>query len=161
MRVGTGYDIHRFRADGALRLGGIDIEDAPALDGHSDGDALIHAVIDALLGAAGEGDIGQHFPPGDVRFKDADSLDLLRESARLVRGAGYELVNVDVAIVAEAPKIGPHVPLMRERIGAAIGIGAGAVGVKATTNEGMGFVGRREGIAALATALVAPAGGGR
>lgn len=160
-RTGIGYDVHRFAEGRRMVLGGVEIPFERGLEGHSDADVALHAICDALLGAAGLGDIGQHFPPGDVRFKDADSLDLLRESARLVRGAGYEPVNVDVAIVAEAPKIGPHVPLMRERIGAAIGIGAGAVGVKATTNEGMGFVGRREGIAALATALVAPAGGGR
>jgi 2-C-methyl-D-erythritol 4-phosphate cytidylyltransferase/2-C-methyl-D-erythritol 2,4-cyclodiphosphate synthase len=160
-RTGIGYDVHRFAEGRRMVLGGVEIPFDRGLEGHSDADVALHAICDALLGAAGLGDIGKHFPPGDPRFKDADSLDLLRESARLVREAGYEPVNVDVAIVAEAPRIGPHVPLMRERIGAAIGIGAAAVGVKATTNEGMGFVGRQEGIAALATALVAPFGGNR
>ncbi|MGI9253124.1 MAG: 2-C-methyl-D-erythritol 2,4-cyclodiphosphate synthase, partial [Thermomicrobiales bacterium] len=160
-RTGIGYDVHRFAEGRRMVLGGVAIPFDRGLDGHSDADVVLHAICDALLGAAGLGDIGQHFPPGDSRFKDADSLDLLRESARLVRETGYEPVNVDVAVVAESPKIGPHVPLMRERIAAAIGIFPAAVGVKATTNEGMGFIGRREGIAALATALVAPVGAGR
>ncbi|MFM9106980.1 MAG: 2-C-methyl-D-erythritol 4-phosphate cytidylyltransferase [Chloroflexota bacterium] len=160
-RTGIGYDVHRFAEGRRMVLGGVEIPFDRGLEGHSDADVALHAICDALLGAAGLGDIGQHFPPGDPRFRDADSLGLLRESARLVREAGYEPVNVDLAVVAEAPRIGPHVGLMRERIGAAIGIPASAVGVKATTNEGMGFVGRREGVAALATALVAPAGGAR
>jgi 2-C-methyl-D-erythritol 4-phosphate cytidylyltransferase / 2-C-methyl-D-erythritol 2,4-cyclodiphosphate synthase len=157
-RTGIGYDVHRFAEGRRMVLGGVEIPFDRGLEGHSDADVLLHAVCDALLGAAGLGDIGQHFPPGDPRFKDADSIGLLRESARLVREAGFEPVNVDVAVIAEAPRIGPHVPAMRERIAGAIGIASGAVGVKATTNEGMGFVGRQEGIAALATALIAPAG---
>lgn len=157
-RTGIGYDVHRFADGRRMVLGGVEIDHPLGLEGHSDADVVLHAVCDALLGAAGLGDIGQHFPPGDPRFKDADSRGLLRESARLVREAGYAPVNVDVAVVAEAPRIGPHVPAMRAAIAMCLGVEPTAVGVKATTNEGMGFVGRREGIAALATALVAPVG---
>ena len=155
-RTGIGYDVHRFADGRRLVLGGVEIPHDLGLDGHSDADVLLHAVADALLGAAGLGDIGQHFPPGDPRFAGADSRDLLRESARLVRAAGYEPVNVDASLVAEAPRIGPHVSAMRAAIAACLGLDPGAIGVKATTNEQMGFVGRREGIAALAVATIVP-----
>jgi 2-C-methyl-D-erythritol 4-phosphate cytidylyltransferase/2-C-methyl-D-erythritol 2,4-cyclodiphosphate synthase len=155
-RTGIGYDVHRFAPGRRLVLGGVAIPHDAGLDGHSDADVLLHAVCDALLGAAGLGDIGQHFPPSDPRFAGADSRDLLRKSARLVRAAGYAPVNVDATLIAEAPRIGPHVPAMRAAIAGCLGIDPGAVGVKATTNEGMGFVGRGEGIAALAVATVVP-----
>ena len=126
------------------------------LDGHSDADVLLHAIADALLGAAGLGDIGVHFPPDDPRYRDADSRDLLREVGRRLVAAGFAPGNVDATVVAEAPRIGPHVAAMRAVIAGCLGLPEAAVGVKATTNEGMGFVGRGEGIAALATATVVP-----
>ncbi len=156
VRTGIGYDAHRFSPNRPLVLGGVEIAHDQGLIGHSDADVLLHAIADALLGAAALGDIGQHFPPSDERFRDADSQDLLRETVRLVREAGLAPVNVDATLLAEAPRIGPHVPLMRERIAACLGIGATAVGVKATTNEGMGAIGRGEGIAALATVTLVP-----
>jgi 2-C-methyl-D-erythritol 2,4-cyclodiphosphate synthase len=154
MRVGTGYDIHRFRADGALRLGGIDIEDAPALDGHSDGDALIHAVIDALLGAAGEGDIGQHFPPGDPATRGIDSRELLTRVVRLIVARGYRVHNVDATVIAERPRLAPHIAPMRESIARCLGIASSSVNVKATTHERFGSLGSGEALAALAVALI-------
>ena len=137
-------------------LGGVEIPSSLGLEGHSDADVLLHALCDALLGAAGLGDIGAHFPSGDPKFAGADSRDLLRESARLARAAGWTAVNVDATVITEAPKIRPHVAAMQAEIAACLGIAPDAVGVKATTNEGMGFVGRGEGIAALAVATVAP-----
>jgi 2-C-methyl-D-erythritol 4-phosphate cytidylyltransferase/2-C-methyl-D-erythritol 2,4-cyclodiphosphate synthase len=154
IRTGIGYDIHRFAPGRRLVLGGVDIPHDLGLDGHSDADVLLHAIADAVLGAAALGDIGQHFPPGDPRFRDADSQDLLRESVRLAREAGWAPANIDATLLAEAPRIGPHVPLMRERIAACLGLAPDAVGVKATTNETLGAIGRREGIAALAVATL-------
>jgi 2-C-methyl-D-erythritol 4-phosphate cytidylyltransferase/2-C-methyl-D-erythritol 2,4-cyclodiphosphate synthase len=156
-RVGIGYDAHRFAPHRRVILGGVEIPHDLGLEGHSDADVLLHAIADAVLGAAALGDIGQHFPPSDERFRDADSQDLLRAVVRLVREAGWAPANVDATILAEAPRIGPHVALMRERIAACLGIASDAVGVKATTNEGMGAIGRGEGIAALATATLVPA----
>jgi 2-C-methyl-D-erythritol 2,4-cyclodiphosphate synthase len=156
MRVGNGYDIHRFR-DGeprGLRLGGIDVTGAPRLEGHSDGDALIHALIDALLGAAGEGDIGRHFPPGDPEYRDIDSRELLRRVSRLITSRGFRVVNVDATIVAERPRLASHLDAMRESIALALGIETQRVNVKATTNEGLGAIGAGEAIAALAVALL-------
>jgi 2-C-methyl-D-erythritol 2,4-cyclodiphosphate synthase len=153
-RVGIGYDVHRFAEGRRLVLGGVAIPHAQGLLGHSDADVLLHAIADAILGAAALGDIGQHFPPSDPRFKDADSLDLLQRVAELVRAAGFHVVNLDATVIAEAPKIMPHAPAMRAKIAAAVGIPVSSVSVKATTNEGMGFVGRGEGIAALATAAL-------
>jgi len=127
------------------------------LDGHSDADVLLHAIADALLGAAALGDIGLHFPPSDERFRDADSQVLLREVVRLVQEAGWAPANVDATLLAEAPRMAPYVPQMCERIAACLGLSPGAVSVKATTNEGMGAIGRGEGIAALATATLIPA----
>ena len=156
VRTGIGYDAHRFAPSRPLLLGGVEIAHDQGLAGHSDADVLLHAIADALLGAAALGDIGMHFPPSDGRFRDADSQDLLRETIRLVREAGWAPANIDATLIAETPRIGPHVPLMRERIAACLGIAADAVGVKATTNEGMGAIGRGEGIAALATATLVP-----
>ena len=154
MRVGTGYDIHRFRADGALRLGGIEVPEAPRLDGHSDGDALIHAIIDALLGAAGEGDIGQHFPPGEPATAGIDSRELLTRVVRLVVARGFSVHNIDSTIVAERPRLGPYLHAMRETIARTVGVAHSAVNVKATTNEGLGAIGSGEAIAAIAVALL-------
>lgn len=154
MRVGTGYDSHRFAVGRRLVLGGVEIEHERGLDGHSDADVVAHAVTDALLGAAGLGDIGTHFPPHDDRWKDADSIELLRRSAELAAGENYQVVNVDVSIVAEAPRVATHIPLMRERLAAALGIGPMHVSVKGKTNEGMGWIGRGEGIAAIAVVLI-------
>ena len=153
-RTGIGYDIHRFASGRRLVLGGVEIPHDFGLDGHSDADVLLHAIADAVLGAAALGDIGQHFPPGEARFRDADSQDLLRESGRLARAAGWAPANIDATLLAEAPRIGPHVPLMRERIAACLGLAPDAVGVKATTNETLGAIGRGEGIAALAVATL-------
>lgn len=153
-RVGVGVDFHRFTEGRPLVLGGVRIPYEKGLLGHSDADVLAHAIADALLGAASLGDIGLHFPPGDPRYAGAASLALLGEVARLVRGAGWSPVNVDAAVVAEAPCLAPHVPRMRERLAAAIGLPEEAVSVKATTPEGLGALGRGEGIAAQAVAAV-------
>jgi 2-C-methyl-D-erythritol 2,4-cyclodiphosphate synthase/2-C-methyl-D-erythritol 4-phosphate cytidylyltransferase len=157
VRTGIGYDAHRFAPGRRLVLGGVEIPHELGLEGHSDADVLLHAIADAILGAAALGDIGQHFPPSDERFRDADSQDLLREVVRLAHDAGWAVSNIDATLLAEAPRMAPHVPLMRERIAACLGIGADAVGVKATTNEGMGAIGRGEGICALAIAALIPA----
>ena len=156
MRVGNGYDIHRFRENGGgpLRLGGVDVPGAPRLEGHSDGDALIHAVIDALLGAAGEGDIGQHFPPGEPATAGIDSRELLRRVVRIVHARGFRVHNIDTTVVAERPRLELHIAAMREAIASTAGIEPGAVNVKATTNEGLDAVGAGEAIAAFAVALL-------
>lgn len=159
VRTGIGYDAHRFAPDRPLVLGGVVIPHPLGLAGHSDADVLLHAVADALLGAAALGDIGQHFPPSDPRFKDADSRDLLARVLLLVARAGYAPVNVDATVIAEVPRIAPHAAAMRAAIAACLDLDLGAVSVKATTNEGMGFVGRGDGIAALATATLAPTAG--
>jgi 2-C-methyl-D-erythritol 2,4-cyclodiphosphate synthase len=147
---GIGYDSHRLAAGRRLILGGVEIPGELGLDGHSDADVLTHAVIDALLGAAGLGDIGEHFPDSDERFRDADSIDLLETALTRVVAQGLELVNVDTTVVMEHPKLGPHREAIRERLAGALGLAAGRVNVKATTGEGIGFVGRGEGVAALA-----------
>jgi 2-C-methyl-D-erythritol 2,4-cyclodiphosphate synthase len=154
MRVGIGYDSHRFDAGRPLVLGGVRIPDAPGLAGHSDADAVAHAVTDAILGAAGLGDIGTHFPPPDERWKDADSIDLLVRARRLIEEENYQVVNGDVTVVCEAPRIGPHAAAMRERLAAALEIAPRNVSVKGKSNEGMGWIGRGEGIAAVAVALI-------
>ncbi|MDQ3780026.1 MAG: 2-C-methyl-D-erythritol 4-phosphate cytidylyltransferase [Chloroflexota bacterium] len=160
-RTGIGYDAHRLVAGRPLMLGGVVVPHARGLDGHSDADVLLHAIADALLGAAGLGDIGRHFPPGDARFKDADSRSLLRQVCQLLKEAGYQPLNVDATVIAEAPRLSPHIDAMRAATAACLGLPDAAVGIKATTNEGMGFVGRAEGIAALATATIGPAGDDR
>ncbi len=154
LRVGLGYDVHPFAAGRKLVLGGVELPHTHGLQGHSDADVLLHAICDALLGAAGLGDIGQHFPPSDQRYAGIASSKLLARVAELLAEGGWRVVNVDGTVVAEQPRIGPYVPQMRERIAAALGIEPARVGVKATTNERLGFVGREEGIAALAVALL-------
>lgn len=159
VRTGIGYDSHRFADGRPLILGGVEIPDADrGLAGHSDADALTHAIIDALLGAAALGDIGHHFPDTDPRWRDADSIGLLREVVAMLAGEGWEVVNVDATVVCEAPKLGPYRDAMRARLAEAMGIAADAVNVKFTTNEGMGFVGRGEGIATMASAAVSRRG---
>jgi 2-C-methyl-D-erythritol 2,4-cyclodiphosphate synthase len=159
MRVGVGFDTHRLEAGRKLILGGVEIAGAEAgLTGHSDADALTHAVIDALLGAAGLGDIGQHFPDTDERWRDADSIELLRTVLATLSDAGHKPVNIDATLACEAPKLAPYREQMRTRLAEAAGLDAKAVNVKFTTGERMGFVGRGEGIAALAIATVANAG---
>jgi 2-C-methyl-D-erythritol 2,4-cyclodiphosphate synthase len=154
VRSGIGYDVHRFVSGRRLVLGGIEIAHEFGLDGHSDADVLLHALTDAILGAAALGDIGQHFPPSDPRWRDADSRRFLAHAAAEVRSAGYRIVNVDATVVTEAPRIAPHVPAMRELIAETLNIPENGVSVKATTNEAMGFIGRGEGIAALAIATI-------
>lgn len=157
MRVGFGYDVHRYVAGRRLVLGGVAIPAPLGLLGHSDADVLTHALIDALLGAAALGDIGHHFPPTEERWRDADSLDLLRYVVGLLGAAGWRVGNVDATVVMERPRLAPHLPAMRARLAGLLGVGEEAVSIKATTNEGMGFVGRAEGAAAYAVALVLPA----
>ena len=148
--AGIGYDSHRLIAGRRLVLGGVEIPSEQGLDGHSDADVLTHAVIDALLGAAGLGDIGEHFPDTDERYRDADSIELLETVLTRVVAQGLQLVNLDSTIVMERPKLGPHREAIRERLAVALGIAPGRVNVKASTGEGIGFVGRGEGVAALA-----------
>lgn len=154
MRVGTGYDVHRLVAGRKLILGGVEIPYEKGLLGHSDADVLVHAVMDALLGAAALGDIGGHFPDSDPRYEGADSLALLREVCRILREAGFEPGNVDATIVAQAPKLAPHISAMRRNIAAAMGLDTSCVSVKATTEERLGFTGEGLGIAAQAAALI-------
>jgi 2-C-methyl-D-erythritol 2,4-cyclodiphosphate synthase len=154
MRIGIGYDSHRFEPGRPLVLGGVGIPSPTGLAGHSDADAIAHAITDAVLGAAGMGDIGTHFPPGDPTWNGADSMLLLERAIEIVGGENYQVVNVDVTVICESPRIAPHVDAMRERIAKAIGIGLHHVSVKGKTNEGMGWVGRGEGIATLAVALL-------
>jgi 2-C-methyl-D-erythritol 2,4-cyclodiphosphate synthase len=153
-RIGIGYDVHRLAAGRPLILGGVPIPHTHGLDGHSDADVLCHAIADAILGAIGERDIGHHFPNTDPALRGISSLDILRRTAELAAQNRARVVNVDAALIAEAPKIAPHIEQMRARIAAALGILASCVGVKATTNEQLGFIGRGEGIAAVATASV-------
>lgn len=154
MRSGIGYDSHRFAPGRRLILGGVEIPHPKGLAGHSDADAVSHAVTDALLGAAALGDIGAHFPPDDDRWAGADSIGLLERAVALLSAAGYRPANVDVTVVCERPRIRPHVEAMRGRLAAALDVEPGAVSVKGTTNEGMGWIGRGEGIAALAVATI-------
>ncbi len=154
VRSGLGYDSHRLVAGRPLVLGGVELASELGLHGHSDADVLTHAVIDALLGAAGLGDIGMHFPDSDERYRDADSIGLLRAAVALVRGAGYAIVNVDATVVIEEPKLGEARERMRERLAEALALDPSNVNVKATSGEAIGFVGRREGVAALAIATL-------
>lgn len=154
VRTGTGFDVHRFAEGDHVWLGGVRIPHTRRLDGHSDADVALHALTDALLGAIGDGDIGQHFPPSDQRWKGAASQVFLEDAARRVRERGGRIGNVDLTILCEAPRIGPHRDAMRSAIAGILGIEMGRVGVKATTTEQLGFTGRREGIAAMATATV-------
>lgn len=153
-RIGTGYDVHSFGPGSSVWLGGVEIAHDRTLSGHSDADVALHALSDALYGALGAGDIGQHFPPSDAQWRGARSTIFLEHAAGLVAARGGRIVNVDITIIAEAPKVGPHAARMREIIGACCGITTDRVGIKATTNEKMGFIGRAEGIAAMASASI-------
>ena len=152
--TGIGYDVHRFASGRPLILGGVEIPHSHGLDGHSDADVLAHAIADAVLGAIGERDIGHHFPNSDESIRGISSLEILRKVSRLIQISGGRIINVDATLIAEAPKISPHVLEMRENLSSALEIPLARVGVKATTNERMGFLGRGEGIAAMAVASV-------
>ena len=154
MRIGTGYDVHALVAGRPLVIGGVTVPHSRGLAGHSDADVLLHAICDALIGAAGLGDIGTHFPDTDPRYKGADSRQLLREVYGLLLVNGYRVVNVDCTIIAQAPKMAPHIPRMRENIAADLGVDAGRVNVKAKTAERLVAIGRGEGIAAEAVTLI-------
>ena len=154
MRIGQGFDVHALVVGRKLIIGGVTIPFEKGLDGHSDADVLLHAITDALFGGAGLGDIGRHFPDTDPKFKGADSRVLLREAAKRVREAGFAVVNIDATIIAQAPKMAPHIPAMVKRIAEDVGIAAGDVNVKAKTTEFLGFTGRGEGIAAEAVVLL-------
>jgi 2-C-methyl-D-erythritol 2,4-cyclodiphosphate synthase len=154
MRIGHGYDVHRFAENRALILGGVDIPYERGLLGHSDADVLLHAVMDALLGAAALRDIGFHFPDTDMRYKGASSLALLGCVAQMITEKGYSLGNLDVTVIAQAPKLAPHIPQMRQNIAAQLSVDTGRVNIKATTEEGLGFTGRKEGIACHAVCLL-------
>lgn len=155
-RVGTGFDAHRLVTGRPLFLGGIQVPHTHGLEGHSDGDCLVHALCDALLGAAGEGDMGRHFPSSDPRWKGTASLVFLQEVARIVAAAGFALENVDATVIAEAPPLAPHIAGMREALSRALGAPASAISIKAKSTDGLGAIGRGEGIAAQATALLRP-----
>ena len=154
MRIGHGYDVHRLVSGRKLILGGVEVEYHLGLDGHSDADVLLHAVSDALLGAAGLGDIGRHFPDTDPKYKGADSLKLLEEIAQKVMAAGYRVSNIDVTMIAQKPKLMPHIPKMVANIAGAVGIGVDRVNVKATTEEKLGFTGTGEGMSCHAVCLL-------
>ena len=158
MRVGIGYDVHPLRPDRDLVIGGIRIESLLGLDGHSDADVLTHAVIDSLLGAAGLGDIGEHFPASDPVYKGVSSQDLLTRAALAVREAGYRIVNIDSTVIAEEPRLQPHVAAIRDQLAKTLDVEPSAVSVKATSPEGLGALGREEGIAAQAVALIEATG---
>lgn len=159
MRVGTGYDSHRFDDSRRLILGGVSIPDHPGLSGHSDGDAIAHAVIDAILGAASAGDVGSHFPPSDDSWEGADSMELLGRAVHILESSNYQVVNVDVTVVCESPRIGAHAAAMRQRLGEVLRVGPGSVSIKGKSNEGMGWIGRGEGLAVHAVALIDSVGG--
>ena len=154
MRIGHGYDVHAFAAGDHIRLGGVDIPYSQGLAAHSDGDVLIHPVCDALLGAAALGDIGRHFPDSEVRYRDANSRVFLRDVIALLKQRGYVVVNVDNTVIAQAPKLAPHIHAMRKNLAEDLGLPIDCVNVKATTTEKLGFIGRKEGIAVHAVALI-------
>ena len=158
MRVGIGYDIHPLRPGRALILGGVPIDHLLGLDGHSDADVLTHAIVDALLGAAGLGDIGTHFPSSDPKYKGASSQDLLVTAVRAINQAGYRILNVDSTVIAEEPPLQPYVEAMRKQLAKSLAVDLTAVSVKATSPEGLGALGREEGIAAQAVALIEATG---
>ena len=154
MRIGHGYDVHRFSEGRRLIIGGVDIPFSLGLYGHSDADVLLHAISDALLGAAALGDIGTHFPDTDERFKGADSLELLKQVCNLLNEKGYSIGNIDATVLAERPKLKPYILEMRKNIARALGVDVGCVSVKATTEEGLGFTGSMQGIAAHAVCII-------
>lgn len=154
MKIGQGFDVHALVPDRKLVLGGVHIPHHLGLEGHSDADVLLHAICDALLGAAGLGDIGGHFPDSDAQYSEIDSRRLLRDVAAKLAAAKLRVQNVDATVIAQAPRLAPHFPAMRANIAADLGVAEGAVNLKATTTEGLGFTGRGEGIAAMAVALI-------
>lgn len=160
MRIGHGYDVHRLVTGRKCILGGVEIAHETGLDGHSDADVLAHAVMDALLGAAALGDIGRHFPDHDPAYAGADSMVLLRQVGQLLAGHGWRIGNIDATVIAQAPRLAPHIGAMRENIAAALGIETGQINVKATTEEKLGFTGAGEGIAAHAVCLIIQGFGG-
>jgi 2-C-methyl-D-erythritol 2,4-cyclodiphosphate synthase len=155
-RIGIGFDAHPWDPARRLRLGGVELPHRAGLRGHSDGDALLHALTDALLGAAGLGSIGDHFPTGDPQWADADSATFLRRAAELARERGLAVGNVDAVVLAESPRISPHAAAIRRRIAEILGIGEGSVSIRGTSTNGLGFAGRGEGIAAMAVVLLEP-----
>jgi len=156
IRVGSGFDVHAFAEGRPLILGGVHIPDETGLAGHSDADVLLHAIADALLGAAGLPDIGHYFPPGDPRYKDADSQELLQQVHEFTRQEGFgRIVNIDATVIAEEPKLRPYIEQMKNKIAKLLAVEDGRIGIKATTTEELGFIGRKEGIAAIAVVLVA------
>lgn len=154
MKIGLGYDVHAFATDRPLILGGIQIPCEKGLAGHSDADVLVHAICDALLGAAGIGDIGEHFPDDDPQFKDAFSIDLLKEAWHRINRYHQAIINIDATVFAEAPKLSPHKPAMRDKLSAALAIPLDRINIKATTTEGLGFIGEGLGIAAMCVVLI-------
>ena len=154
IRIGQGFDVHRLRMDRPLMLCGLELPGEPGLEGHSDADVGLHAVTDALLGAIGGGDLGEHFPASDPRWRDVESRVFVHRALELVHEAGYRLVNCDLTIVGERPRIAPHRDALRQKLAGLLGVDLGAVSVKATTTDGLGFVGRGEGVGALAVVLV-------
>ncbi|HUL13943.1 MAG TPA: 2-C-methyl-D-erythritol 2,4-cyclodiphosphate synthase [Methylococcaceae bacterium] len=154
LRIGQGYDAHRFKEGDHIVIGGVTIPFEKGMAAHSDGDVALHALCDALLGAAALGDIGKHFPDSDAKFKGIDSRILVRDVSAKLAGLGFAIVNVDLTVIAQAPKLASHIPLMRENIAADLAVPVDCVNVKATTTEGMGFEGRGEGISAMAVALI-------
>ena len=156
IRVGQGFDVHKFSSDSKLIIGGVNIKYEFGLEGHSDADVLIHAIMDALLGAAGLADIGTYFPPTDIQYENANSLELLQEVHRLIIEKDYlKIINIDTVIMAEEPKMNKYIPQMKKNIAHILGIEVSQIGIKATTTEKLGFVGRKEGIAASAVCLIA------
>ncbi|MBN2780846.1 MAG: 2-C-methyl-D-erythritol 2,4-cyclodiphosphate synthase [Candidatus Marinimicrobia bacterium] len=153
-RIGQGYDVHKLVEKRKLILGGVEIPHKKGLAGHSDADVLTHAVMDALLGAAGMGDIGRHFPDSDPAFKGADSIDLLQHVRALIAREGYDVINIDATLILQEPKVAPYIDAMRERIASAVRTAISRVSIKATTEEGLGFTGRKEGVAAMAVAML-------
>ncbi|MCP4272454.1 MAG: 2-C-methyl-D-erythritol 2,4-cyclodiphosphate synthase [Gammaproteobacteria bacterium] len=154
MRIGHGFDAHRFSSEGDLILGGVTLDTAHKLQAHSDGDVLLHAVCDALLGAAGLGDIGKHFPDNDNNYKDADSRDLLRQVVKKIHDKDYEVGNLDVTVIAQTPRLAEHINAMKENIATDTAVSSEQVNIKATTTEKMGYIGREEGIAVHAVVLL-------
>lgn len=154
MRIGSGFDVHAFVSGDSIVMGGVNIPHSHALLAHSDGDVLIHALCDALLGALALGDIGVHFPPSDVRWKNADSANLLKHCMQLITEHGYQLGNADMTIICELPKMNPHIPAMRQRLSELMQASVDQISIKATTTEQLGFAGRKEGIAAQAIVLL-------
>lgn len=154
MRIGSGFDVHAFTSGDGIVIGGVRIPHSHALLAHSDGDVLIHALCDALLGALALGDIGVHFPPGDARWKNADSTDLLKHCMYLIAEQGYKLGNADMTIICELPKMNPHISAMRQRLAEVMQVSVGQLSIKATTSEQLGFTGRKEGIASQAVVLL-------